>query len=437
MAGDGIGPGHMKRLLPKSDFVRSTFIILTGSVLAQAIPILVSPILTRLYTPSDFGLLAIYTAVVSTLAVAGTARYEAAVMLPKKLNDSIQVVALAGFIASLICSLLVIFVALFNSKITALLSSPQLSNWLYLAPVTILLLGTYQTLNYWLIRQKEFKKSALNKFVQTIFTVLPSIAMGLLQLPYGLLVGYIVGWIAGNLVGFSQALRTGYTPSSISMSGMKINALRYQDLPKYSALPALLDSGSLAIPMILVNIFFLGDAAGFFALTRQIIVGPLSLISSSVSQVLFQHAVEKKNQGLPLFEEVTRIMWRMAMVAFVFVMVTITIAPDFFALVFGEKWRVAGEYARILACAYAIRFVVSPLSVIFIALERVKVSSLWQILYFLTLLPLFWFGHVSIRKFLFIYAGLEIVVYLIYMVMILKVVLIYDRTLVQNIESQS
>jgi O-antigen/teichoic acid export membrane protein len=407
-------------------------VILTGSVLAQAIPFVVSPVLTRLYTPADFGLLAVYTAVVSMLAVAGTGRYETAVMLPKKLNDSMQVVAIAAFIASLICLLLIIFVAFFNAEITVLLSSPHIASWLYFAPVTILLIGTYQTLNYWLIRQKEFKKSALNKLVQTSFTVAPSVFLGVLQFPGGLLIGYIVGWVAGNLVGFKQVLRTGFIPTSISMAGMRANALRYQDMPKYSALPALLDGASLAIPMILINNFFLGAAAGFFALTRQVILGPISLISSSVSQVLFQHVVEKKNKELPLLGEVAGIMWRLALVAVVLTLVVIATAPDFFALAFGEKWRPAGEYARILVCAYAIRFVASPLSVVFLALERVKLGSLWQILYFLTLLPLFLLGQVPIENFLYIYAGLEMVVYLIYILMILNIVRVYDRTLVQN-----
>jgi O-antigen/teichoic acid export membrane protein len=427
----------MKQLLPKSGFARNALIILSGSALAQAIPIAVSPILTRLYTPSDFGLLALYTAVVSILAAAATGRYEAAVMLPEEPRDAQQVVALSAITGVVLCCLLLVVVTIFNAEISALLSSPHISNWLYLAPVSIMLIGTYQTLNYWLIRQKEFKKSAVNKLGQTSFTVIPSILMGALQMPGGLLVGYITGWLAGNLVGYRQARRTGFSPKNVDWTGIKTNAVRYQDMPKYSALPALLDGASLAIPVILVNSFFLGAAAGFFALTRQVILGPLSLISTSVSQVLFQHVVEKKNQGLPLLPEVAGIMWRLAALAVALALLAILGAPDFFALVFGEKWRVAGDYARILACAYAIRFVVSPLSVVFLALERVKLGSMWQILYFVVLLPLFFLGHVSIQQFLFIYAGLEIAVYLVYLAMVLHIVRVYDRGLSHNRVGQS
>lgn len=422
---------RMKRFLPQSRFGQNALLVFSGSALAQAIPMAVSPILTRLYTPSDFGLLALYTAIASLLAGAATGRYETAVMLPKKEKDAMQLVAIAFLTGLLFCLLLLAVVILFKADISNLLSSPMLLNWLYLAPISVFLIGSYQTLNYWLIRKKEFKKSAYNKLTMTSFTVVPAIIFGLLQIHSGLLVAYIFGWFVGNIASLRQALKTGFIPRSVSAVGIKANALRYQEMPKYSALPALLDGASLALPILLVNTFFSSSAAGFFALTRQVILGPLSLIHSSVSQVLFQHVVDQKNQGLPLYNLIIGIMWRLVVAALLVALTVITIAPEFFVLLFGEKWRDAGEYARILACAYGIRFIVSPLSVVFLALERIKLASVWQIIYFLTLLPLFWLGHLPIEKFLLVYASLEVAVYLVYLTMILKIVHTYDQSLLK------
>lgn len=423
---------HIKQLVPQSRFAQNALLVFSGSALAQAIPMAMSPVLTRLYTPSDFGLLALYTAIVSLLAGAATGRYETAVMLPEKENDATQLVAIAALAGLLLCLVLLAVVIFFKTDISTLLSSPALSNWLYLAPLSVLLMGTYETLNYWLVRKKEFKKSAFNKLTLTSFTVVPAIIFGLLQIPGGLLAAYISGWLAGNIYGFRQALNTGFIPASVSTAGLKANALRYQDLPKYSALPALLDGASLALPMLLINTFFSGATAGFFALTRQVILGPLSLVSSSVSQVLFQHVVEQKNQGLPLRGVIIGMMWRLTAVAVLMAFITVMIAPDFFALVFGEKWRTAGEYARILACAYGIRFIASPLSVVFLALERIKLGSVWQIIYFLMLIPLFLLGNMPIEQFFMIYTGLEVAVYLVYMAMILKIVNTYDKSLLKS-----
>lgn len=422
---------RFKRLLPQSRFGQNALLVFSGSALAQAIPMAVSPILTRLYTPSDFGLLALYTAIASLLAGAATGRYETAVMLPKKEKDAMQLVAIAFLTGLLLCLLLLAVVILFKSDISDLLSSPMLLNWLYLAPLSVFLIGTYQTINYWLIRKKEFKKSVYNKLTLTSFTVVPAIIFGLLQIHSGLLVAYIFGWLAGNIAGLRQILITGFMLGSVSADGIKTNALRYQEMPKYGALPALLDGVSLALPILLVNTFFSSSAAGFFALTRQVILGPLSLIHSSVSQVLFQYVVDQKNQGLPLSRVITGIMWRLLSAAALAAVTVVIIAPEFFALVFGEKWRDAGEYARILACAYGIRFIVSPLSVVFLALERIKLASVWQVIYFLTLLPLFLLGHLPVEKFLLVYASLEVAVYLVYLAMILKIVHTYDQSLLK------
>ena len=423
---------RIKRLLPQSRFAQNALLVFSGSALAQAIPMAVSPILTRLYTPADFGLLALYSAIISLLAGAATGRYETAVMLPEKEKDAIQLVAIAVLTGLLLCLALSILVILFKTDISILLSSPALLNLLYLVPLSVLLMGTYQTLNYWLIRKKEFKKSTFNKLTLTSFTVVPSIIFGLFQISSGLLAAYIIGWLAGNIASFRQALATGFMPAAISSAGLKTNALRYQDLPKYSALPALLDGASLALPMLLINTFFSSTAAGFFALTRQVILGPLSLVSSSVSQVLFQHIVEQKNQNFPLRNLIIKMMWQLTAAAILMALATAFVAPEFFAIVFGEKWRVAGEYARILACAYGIRFIASPLSVVFLALERIKLGSVWQIIYFLTLLPLFFLGYMPIEQFLLVYASLEVTVYLVYIAMILKIVHTYDQSLLKN-----
>ena len=78
----------LKHLKPKSEFGRNVLTLMTGTTIAQAIPIAISPILTRIYTPEDFGVFALYISISTIFAVIVTGRYELAIMLPKKNKDA-------------------------------------------------------------------------------------------------------------------------------------------------------------------------------------------------------------------------------------------------------------------------------------------------------------------------------------------------------------
>lgn len=91
----------LKKLKPQSEFSRNVLTLMTGTSIAQAIPLAISPILTRIYTPEDFGIFALYMSVASMIAVTATGRYELAIMLPKKDDDAMNIVALSIVISFL------------------------------------------------------------------------------------------------------------------------------------------------------------------------------------------------------------------------------------------------------------------------------------------------------------------------------------------------
>ena len=80
------------------DLVKSILTLFTGSAIAQAIPLLVSPLLTRLYSVEDFAALTITTTFISLVGVVVTGRYEFAVGLPEHDQDGKRLVQLAAMI---------------------------------------------------------------------------------------------------------------------------------------------------------------------------------------------------------------------------------------------------------------------------------------------------------------------------------------------------
>ena len=144
---------------------------MTGSTIANAIPVAISPILTRIYSPEDFGLLALFLAVTTIFGTIVNGRYELAIMLPKKDEDAINIVALGFIIMSLITLILFVIVIIFNEKIVHLLSNKDIGTWLYIVPLSIFLIGLFNLLNYFNNRKKHYKDIAKANIIKSITMV--------------------------------------------------------------------------------------------------------------------------------------------------------------------------------------------------------------------------------------------------------------------------
>ena len=131
----------IEKLKPKSEFSRNVLTLMTGTTIAQAIPIAISPILTRIYTPEDFGVVALFMAIVMIFGSIISARYEFAIMLPEKEVDAINLVALSILIM-IIISFTLFMIIIFNIDLfTKLLKNNELRLWLYFIPLIVFFWG--------------------------------------------------------------------------------------------------------------------------------------------------------------------------------------------------------------------------------------------------------------------------------------------------------
>ncbi len=401
----------------KSDFLRNVLTLMTGTTLAQAIPIAAMPLLTRLYTPEDFGVLALYMSIAGMISVVITARYEIAVMLPEREEDAASLVALSVCIAGVISLVLLAVILFFNEDIQGLLNNRAIGPWLYLLPITVFVTGMWQALNYWNNRAKKFKRLAVSRVAQGGGMTLAQFVLNGLSAG-GLVVGYLVGQISGLLVFMTRTWREDRTVlSKVSLLSMLENARRYSKFPKYSMLGALLDNAAVQMPVLMLSKFYDTHVVGIFSLTFRALNLPMSLIATSFSQVLFQRFVVLQRDNperlapfvLKLFVGLLGLM--VPLVAFVWLL-----GPDLFALVFGESWRQAGDYATVLIFAVAIRFAVSPLSTVLAMDHNIKIGTLWQMIYFVTISStLFIFRNAGIETFLLAFTLHEVALYSLYL----------------------
>lgn len=122
----------------------------------------------------------------------------------------------------------------------------------------------------------------------------------------------------------------------------------------------------------------------------------------------------------------------LAVVAALIVLIGILFSVPLFTLVFGEKWELSGVMTTILIPAYGLRFLVTPLTITFNALEKIFWSSLWQLVYFVMICSLFFLDELSVTEFLYVYLIIDVIAYVIYFLLLRWQVRKYEKNRIFN-----
>jgi O-antigen/teichoic acid export membrane protein len=382
--------------MPQSQFARNVVTLMTGTSIAQAIPIAISPILTRLYTPEDFGVFALYMAIASIVAVLVTGRYELAIMLPKKDSDAINIVALSIGLSCIISSILLLIIYVFNSQITNLLGSPAVSSWLYFVPASTLLMGIYQSLNYWSNRKGHYKRMALSRMMQSGSGSLTQLAGGYNAMgASGLVSGQIVGQTLSTVL-LGRLIYREDQEDLHKVNRNRISALakKYSQFPKYLILGQLANVASGQMPLILLSSFFGPAIAGFYALSQRTISAPMALVGGAIGDVFRSEAASTYNKIGNCKVIFLKTVFRLAVFAILPLLPIIFFGPWLFSLIFGEQWRTAGEIAAILSAMVFFQTISSPLSQTVLLAGMQAIDLAWQLLRLLTAGLSFYFGYI-------------------------------------------
>jgi O-antigen/teichoic acid export membrane protein len=356
---------------------------MTGTTIAQAIPIAISPILTRIYTPEDFGLFALYMSIASIVAVIATGRYELAIMLPKKDEDAMNIVALSIIISFFVSFIAFLIVFIFNAQITNLLGNSKISNWLYFIPLTVLFTGLYQSFNYWLNRKKQYKRLATSRVVQTGTTATSNLSMGFCGFgSSGLILSGILGqWVATAILAKMVWGEDSYM--LVHIQKLKIFALmkKYKKLPIFNLPNAIIDGFRLSGISILIAKFFTTATLGQFSLAWKMVQMPMGIIGGSLSQVFYQKVSSAKRTDLHRI--VMTFIVKTSLIAAPIFLFIYLFAVDIFKFVFGENWDLSGEVASIITPWLFLNFLSSPMANVFIVLNKQEIILLVSVTYML------------------------------------------------------
>lgn len=374
--------GRLANSLRGSRFVRGVLVLAGGTALGQLISLSASPIITRLYSPEDFGVLSIYSSVISIGAVIVALRYELAIPLPEDDQIASELFAAASVAVLFITVLSTLGIWAFGDRLISWINTPALEPYLWLLPVGIFAIGINHILLHWALRKRAYGLIARTKLTRNAAAAAAQVGLGLVGArPVGLLIGSLIGLAGGNMTLGKLAVARGEgRVRTVSRDGIVQSARRYSRFPLISSWSSLLNAGGVHSPALLLAGGYGAQVAGLYALAQRMIEAPMRLIGTSVAQVYLGEAAHLVRSSPSQFMELYfRAARRLVLVGALPILAVGMISPWGFELVFGADWREAGEYVQILAPYIAIRFVVYPLSQTLNILERQDIQLYWDV----------------------------------------------------------
>ncbi len=370
------------RIVPKSRFARSASLLAGGAAAGQAVVVLASPILTRLYSPEDFGVLAVFASMLSILGIVASLRYQLAIPLPKSDVEAASVTALSAVVVTCMAMLAAAIAIPLRQTISESLNTPLLADYMGLLPLGLWLMGMYEVLNYWAIRKKAFGTIAQTKLTQSIGMIGVQIG-GYTLGPIALLIGRIVGHAAGLAKLGATLKKDGNCFTEVRTSGIKKVLKRYRSFPLVSTWSGLSSAGGSQLPPIMIAIIIGPASAGLYALTHRVLSLPVGVISKSMGDVFYGEAIEAKSNGV-LGHLVADIYSKMVAASLPIAILLFVSAPEVFPVLFGENWAQAGELASWMSFWIFFQFVTTPPGRVFLILERHGYALLFQLAFLMT-----------------------------------------------------
>lgn len=359
--------------------LRKVATVMKGTALGQALGLLVLPLLSRLYSPADFGLFQMYQSAMLVLVVFVSFRFEVALLRAsnqRELQATLALCIISTIINAFLISVAWFFLVQFEPDIYKAFAVPPA-----IVFFAVLLIGTFQFLGFLVTREELYSEIGNSKVVQASSYSLIASALGIFALSAGMIIADIAGRLFGSIWSF-RSLKVGTFSglSDIAKGDLLKAAVKFREFPLIAVFGGIINSLGAILTPVLIYAKFSPEISGQFSLVERTISLPLAMLVTSISQVFmadFSRLVrEDPAQLAPLFRRLVRNLVVMALVPAVILFV---ICPPLYRIVFGSEWALAGQLAQLMIPAYALIFVIGGVNMTLMLLGRQVLQTVWEI----------------------------------------------------------
>lgn len=346
----------------RSSFAKNIIALVSATALAQVINFGFSIVLTRIYTPTAFGTVTLFSSFVAFLLVVCSGKYDLATVASRDKEDAKGLTSLGIHLTVLLVFIALIAAFLIYVVPIKFYNGSPVRNWLYLVPASLFFLGGFQVFWMWNVREKRFKRISLIRPIEALVNNSTAFFASSLHE-----IGLLLGVLTGQFFSFSIITAFSFKKDGKSIFFQPFHhlqklAVKYSEFPKVNILQGFVDMFQFNALVIILSAYYDPKYLGYYALCLRVLQVPVRLIVAPVSNVFFSEAAEMHHNNKPLSGLVNRTIKRIGLFTLPFFIVILIAGPMIFSFVFGKQWESAGIYARIFAFWFFLDMIRSPIS---------------------------------------------------------------------------
>lgn len=370
------------------------FVLFSGSVVGQLIVFASIPYFTRVYSEEVFGIFALYSSVVAILGLISTLRYELAIMLPKEDGDAVNLLAVNVLVTMVIVCLLIVLTYVYKNDLLLLLNITKIGNYIFLVPISVLLVGFINALDSWNNRLGKYKYISTGIITKSTSMVTSQFVISISSWSY---LGLVPGMVIGQLINFGVSIKLTLKTirihvNKLSWSRIVFLAKKYKDMPRFNTLISFTNTLSNELPILLLSFFFGLNVVGIYGLAVKVSKAPPGIIGTSISKIFFKESTNIHNEGQNLFLFLKKTVKSLFLIS-VFLFSILLIISYYLDLIFGENWNDVGLYVRILIPWLFFGFIHSSISSVSVTLNKQKALIIVDFLFLIMRFTAIFIGY--------------------------------------------
>jgi O-antigen/teichoic acid export membrane protein len=360
----------------------------SGAVVSQILLVASTPLLTRIFNPEAFGVMAAFTAAYAITVPISTLKYDAAIILPKAASSALSLTALVIFIAS---GMSILAGALLVLGTWASFIPERYEFYLWL-PIALWVGALFTQSQQWSARNNDYKHFARSQVIGTLLNVGVSLTLGLLfgGEPHHLVLGFICGMAASLVYMLLSRTKKIEDKFRINVTSLLRRSKVYRQFPLL-VLPStlLMTIGQNSIPLILSIYYPIGEV-GQFAIANRLLLVPFALIGGALAESFRSEFVRRQRERLDSTSLFNKTLKTLAILALPMFSLLFVAAPWLFSIIFGSDYEEAGHVSRALVIAVAAQFMAIPFACVFVALRQTAIGLRVHIVATVVPLVLLW-----------------------------------------------
>jgi O-antigen/teichoic acid export membrane protein len=373
----------LKHLI-KGDFFKNIVTLLTGNTIGQIIGFAAIPVLTRLYTPEEFGAVALFVSIANVLAIASNGRYDMAIVPPKRNSQAFHLL-IGGIGLALIFSVaLFIPIAIFNEKISSAFDDLSFNKIIWLLPLLVFIVGSHKSLHFWFNRQRGYKVIATNRVAQSASQTVVKLGRSFFSTgSWGLAIGALVGEVTSWLHFMHRLIKDDlWRFRKASFKSIKKAFNDYSNFPKFLMPMGVINAFSVNVLIFMLTAIANTTIVGYYERAWRVISMPFSLLSTSFGNVFYERMTRSENPvRLYLISYFANLAFAM-----VVLLPVLLWGEQIFSFVLGRDWAIAGKVAKLIVPLTVFNYATACVSNVFSVFQRNQVLLVWQVVYLMVVM---------------------------------------------------